>query len=83
MSDKYFSPLSSFSGSNSPNSEMLLFVRIRVVKFGTDRWMDGDIEDIRLFANRRVRSRFSRGRFPSVVIELSVKSIARCYRFDR
>jgi hypothetical protein len=78
MSDKYFSPFSSFSGSKSPSSETLLLVRTRVVRFGTDRWMDGDIADIRLFANRRVRSRLSRGRFPSVMIELSVRSIASC-----
>ena len=78
MSDKYFSPFSSFSGSKSPSSKMLLFVRTSVVRLGTDKWIDGDIADIRLFARRSVRSLLSRGRFPSVMIELSVKSIASC-----
>lgn len=78
MSDIYFNPFSSFKGSKSPSSDMLLFVSIKVVRLGTDRWIDGDIADIRLLASKSVRSRLSKGRLPSVTIELSVKSIASC-----
>ena len=48
------------------------------MRFGTEMWIESDIADIRLFASKRVRSRLSNGRFPSVTIELSVKSIASC-----
>lgn len=81
MSDRYFNPFSSFNGSKSPNSEMVLFVSIKVVRLGTDRWIDGDIADIRLLASNNVLSRLSNGRLPSVTIELSVRSMASCWSF--
>lgn len=58
---------------------MLFAVRTRVVRFGTDRLMDGEMDETRLFARRSVRRRLRRGRFPSAVMELSVKSIASCW----
>jgi hypothetical protein len=50
-----------------------------VVRFGMERWIDGEMADIRLFARRRVVRRFSRGKFPRMTIALSVKSIASCW----
>jgi hypothetical protein len=57
---------------------MLLLVRTRVVRFGVERWIDGEMADIRLFARRSVVRRFSKGKLPRVTIALSVKSIASC-----
>jgi len=57
---------------------MLLLVRIRVVRFGTDRWREGEIEAMRLLARRRVRRRFKRGRLARATMELSVRSMASC-----
>ena len=57
---------------------MLLFVSTRVVRFGTDKCKDGEMEDIRLFASSSVRRRRRRGMFPRTMIELSVKSIQSC-----
>jgi len=57
---------------------MLLFVRTRVFKFGTERWIDGEMDDILLLARKSVFKRLSKGRFPNVVNELSVKSMASC-----
>lgn len=76
---RYLSPLTSRNGSKSPNSVILLFVRTSVVRCGTERWIDGEIEDIRLLARRSVCSRLSSGRFPSATIELSVRSMASCW----
>lgn len=58
---------------------MLLFVRTREVKLGTERCRLGEIEDIRLFASKRVRRRRKRGKFARAMMELSVKSIASCW----
>jgi len=68
----------SFSGSKSPSSETLLFVSTRVVRFGTERCKDCEKMDIRLLARRRVRNRLIKGRFPSVIMALSVRSMASC-----
>lgn len=81
IKDTYFSLLRSFRGSKSPSSHMLLFVRTKVVRFGTERCSDGEIEDIRLLARRRVWSRLSKGRLPRARIELSVRSIASCWSY--
>lgn len=51
------------------------------MRFGTDRWIDGEIADTRLFARRRVWRRFSNGKLPSVTMALSVKSIASCWSY--
>jgi hypothetical protein len=77
--EMYLRFFNSFRGSRSPNSAILLFVRTRVVKFGTDRWIDGEIADIRLFERRSVWRRLSNGKLPSVTMALSVKSIASCW----
>ena len=69
----------SFSGSKSPSSEMLLFVSTRVVRFGTERCRDCERTDIRLLARRRVRNRLIKGMFPSVIMALSVRSMASCW----
>jgi hypothetical protein len=78
----YFSFLSSFSGSRSPSSAISLFVRTRVVRLGTERWIEGEIEETRLLAKRRVFSRRRSGRLPRTTIELSVKSIASCWSYS-
>ena len=78
---KYLIPLSSLNGSRSPNSEILLFVRTRVVRFGTDRCKEGEMVDIRLLARRRVCSRLRRGKLLSATRELSVKSMASCWSY--
>lgn len=57
---------------------MLLFVSTSVVRFGTERWREVEMDAIRLLARRSVCSLRSNGMFPSTVIELSVKSIASC-----
>ncbi len=77
--DKYCNDLTSLRGSRSPSSAMLLFVSTSVVRLGTDRCKDWEMDDIRLFASRRVRRRRRRGMFPKTVIELSVKSIQSCW----
>ena len=69
----------SFSGSRSPNSETLLFVSTRVVRFGTERCKDCEKTDIRLLARRRVRNRLIKGMFPRVIMALSVRSMASCW----
>ena len=51
------------------------------MRFGVDKWIEEDMDDIRLFAIRSVWSRLSRGKFPSATIELSVKSIASCWSY--
>jgi hypothetical protein len=76
---KYCKTFSSLNGSRSPSSTMLLFVRINVLRFGTERYRDGEMEVTRLLARSRVSRRFNRGRFPSTVIELSVRSMASCW----
>lgn len=58
---------------------MLFAVRMRVVRFGTDRLMEGEMDETRLLARRRVRRCLRRGKFPSAVMELSVKSMASCW----
>ena len=58
---------------------MLFAVRTRVVRLGTDRLMDEEMDATRLLARRSVRRRLRRGRFPSAVMELSVKSMASCW----
>ena len=58
---------------------MLLFVRTRVVRLGTERCREAEMEDIRLFASSRVRKRRRRGMFPKTMMELSVKSIQSCW----
>lgn len=78
---KYLSPLTALSGSRSPNSVMLLFVRMRVVRFGTDKWNEGEMVDMRLLARRRVCSRLRRGRLLRETRELSVKSMASCWSY--
>jgi len=78
---RYLSPLTSLSGSRSPNSEILLFVRMRVVRFGADRCKEGEMVDIRLLARRRVCSRLRRGKLLSATRELSVKSMASCWSY--
>jgi hypothetical protein len=80
---KYLSPLISLKGSRSPSSEILLFVRMRVVRFGADRCKEGEMVDIRLLARRRVCSRLRRGRLLSETRELSVKSMASCWSYIR
>ena len=75
MRERYRRDLRSLRGSRSPSSARLLFVRTRVVRLGTDKWRDDDMEDIRLFARRRVRRRRRRGIFPRTMMELSVKSM--------
>jgi hypothetical protein len=82
ISEIYFKNFSSFKGSKSPSSDIVLFVRTNVVRFGTERWIDGEMDDIRLFARRSVRRRFSKGRFPRERIELSVKSMASCWSYE-
>ena len=77
-SDKYLRPLTSLRGSKSPSSTKLLLERIRVLRLGTDRCNDEEMDDIRLLARRRVRSRRRRGMLPKTVMELSVKSMASC-----
>lgn len=61
---------------------MSLLVRTRVVRLGAERCSEAEIFCIRLFARRRVRSRLSSGRLPSVMIELSVKSMASCWSYE-
>jgi len=78
---KYLSPLTLLSGSRSPNSVILLFVRTRVVRFGTDKFKEGEMVDMRLLARRRVCSRLRRGKLLSETRELSVKSIASCWSY--
>lgn len=78
MRERYVSFLRSFSGSKSPSSQTLLLVRARVVRFGAERWRDGEMVDIRLLAISSVWRRFSSGKLPRVTMELSVKSIASC-----
>jgi hypothetical protein len=80
---KYLSPLTPLSGSRSPNSVKLLFVRTRVVRFGTDRCKEGEMLDIRLLARRRVCSRLKRGKLLSETRELSVKSMASCWSYTQ
>jgi hypothetical protein len=75
---KYLSPLTALSGSRSPNSVILLFVRTRVVRFGTDKCKEGEMVDMRLLAKRRVCNRLRRGRLLRETRELSVKSMASC-----
>jgi len=58
---------------------MQFAVRTRVVRLGTDRLMDEEMDETRLLARRSVRRRLRRGRFPSAVTELSVKSMASCW----
>lgn len=77
--ERYWRPFTSFSGSRSPSSPTLLFVRTRVVRFGTERCKEDEMDAIRLFASSSVRSRRSRGMFPRTLIELSVKSMASCW----
>ena len=77
--DKYWRDLTSFRGSRSPSSVMLLFVRTRVVRLGTERCREAEMEDIRLFASNRERKRRRRGMFPKTMMELSVKSIQSCW----
>jgi hypothetical protein len=77
------SPLTSLSGSRSPNSEILLFVRMRVVRFGADKCKEGEMVDIRLLARRRVCSRLRRGKLLRATRELSVKSMASCWSYIR
>ena len=62
---------------------MLLFVRMRVVRFGTDKCKDCEMVDIRLLARRRVCSRLRRGKLLSATRELSVKSMASCWSYIR
>ena len=80
---KYLSPLTALSGSRSPNSLILLFVRMRVVRFGTDKCKEGEMVDMRLLARRRVCSRLRRGKLLSETRELSVKSMASCWSYTR
>lgn len=58
---------------------MVFAVRTRVVRLGIDKLMDGEMDETRLLARRSVRRRLRRGRFPSAVMELSVKSMASCW----
>lgn len=60
---------------------MALLVRTRVWRLGTDRWMDGEMEAIRLFASSSAFSRRSRGRLARALMELSVKSIQSCWSY--
>jgi hypothetical protein len=79
--DRYWRCLSSLRGSRSPSSETLLFVSTSVCRFGTERWIDGEMFCIRLFARRRVWRRLRRGRLPRVMMALSVKSMASCWSY--
>lgn len=81
--ERYLRCLSSLSGSRSPSSVILLLLRTRVVRLGTDKCIEGDMAVIRLFARRRVRRRLRSGKLPSVTIALSVKSIASCWSYTR
>jgi hypothetical protein len=78
---KYLSPLTPLSDSRSPSSVMLLFVRMRVVRFGTDKCKEGEMVAMRLLARRRVCSRLRRGKLLSATRELSVKSMASCWSY--
>jgi len=78
---KYLSPLTVLRGSRSPSSVILLFVRMRVVRFGAERCKEGEMVDIRLLAKRSVCSRLRRGRLLSATRELSVRSIASCWSY--
>jgi hypothetical protein len=68
-----------WSGSRSPSSATLLFVSTSVVRPGAERCSEGEMEDTRLLASRRVRRRRSRGKFPRTPMELSVKSMQSCW----
>ena len=83
MSERYLSDLTSRRGSRSPSSDKLLFVRTSMVRFGREMWRPGEMEDIRLFASKRVRRRRRRGKLASAMMELSVKSIASCWSCDQ
>lgn len=58
---------------------MALLVTTRVVRLGTERWMEGEMAEIRLLARSSVWRRLSKGKFPRITIELSVKSMASCW----
>lgn len=62
--------------SKSASSAKLFEVRIRVVRFGIEFGSVVCMLLIRFLANRRVCSLGERGKFESVVMSLSVKSIA-------
>lgn len=49
------------------------------MRFGAERWREAEMADIRLLARSSVRRRLRRGRFPRVIMLLSVKSIASCW----
>ena len=63
-------------GSKSASSAKLLDVRMRVVRFGIEVARFGCMLLTRFLASKSVCSRGERGKFESVVISLSVKSIA-------
>ena len=60
---------------------MALFVRTRVVRLGVERWREGDMLLMTLFARYSEQSRFKRGKLDRERIWLSVKSIASCWSF--
>lgn len=63
------------SGSRAGRSAIRLCERLRVIRFGMDREIEGWIVEMRLRARRRVLSFGLRGKLPSVATSLSVRSM--------
>jgi hypothetical protein len=64
------------STSRSASSAILLAVRTKVVRFGIEFDSDGWMLDMRFRARRSVCILGERGKFPSIWMSLSVKSMA-------